>query len=42
MAFANGFCSHEVGLLVGLGQEDPKGRKKGDGSLGAAERLGCE
>lgn len=38
MTFAGDFYSSEVGPLVGWGQGDLKGSKKGDGILAAAER----
>lgn len=41
MAFANGFYSREVGPLVGSGQEDLKGRKKGWES-GSCRKIGVQ
>lgn len=42
MAFAGDFYNSEVGPLVGQGQGDLKGSKKGDKILAAAERSGSQ
>lgn len=42
MAFAGDFYNSEVGPLVGWGQGDLKGSKKGDKILAAAERSGSQ